>query len=177
MCPNFALLRTYKVYPRKIDFNYVKDRFFIYVYLDPFKELTKPLVARAGGKEWCFAYEPIYVGKGTGSGYRQHQHLQSFKNDKENNQFKKTKFQEIQKNMANAVAKNDREKPWNWDEYKVSYIIVLEVFPDARQLLNFEVELIKNIGTKVDNSGPLTNKIRNAYKFDFADRTDSGNLF
>lgn len=176
MCPNFALLKSYKVYPRKIDFNYMRDRFFIYVYLNPFKELRRPLTARAGGKEYCFAYEPIYVGKGTGAGYRQNQHLQNFKNDRESNIQKVKALSEIQKKMAEAVAKQDHSKPWNWQEYKDGYIVILEVFPDARHLLNFEIELINDIGTIYDHKGPLTNKIKNAYKYDFVDRTGNGQV-
>jgi hypothetical protein len=107
MCPSFSLLRTYKVYPRKIDFNYIKDRFFIYIYLDPFKELTKPLQIVVGSKEICFGYEPFYVGKGTGSGYRQHQHLKEFFDKREINRYKVEKLAEIETNMAKAAAKGD----------------------------------------------------------------------
>ena len=176
MCPNLNLLRSYKVYPRKFNFDYIKDRFYIYVYLNPFKELNKPLEVNALGKTFCFAYEPIYVGKATGSGYRQNQHLSTFRSNKENNQMKVKRLSEIQKQMAEAVARQDKSKPWNWDEYSNQYIIILETFPNAVSLLKFEVELIKNIGTVYDNTGPLTNKIKNAFSFKAARSTGNGQI-
>jgi hypothetical protein len=177
MCPNLELLRTYKVYPRKIDFNYMKDRFFIYVYLNPFKELTTPLKVRVGSKEFCFAYEPVYLGKGTGAGYRHNQHLTSFKNNKESNQFKIKTFMEIQRGMTQAAVNRDFKYPLNWKDYQDQYIIILETFKTAEQLLRFEVEMIKKIGTQFDGSGPLANKIKNAFRYDLALRTGNGEAF
>jgi hypothetical protein len=166
MCPNINLLKTYKVYPRKIDFNYLKDNFFIYIYLDPFQELEKPKAYNIQNKEYCFAYMPIYVGKGTGSGYRQNQHIASFLSGRENNQIKVNTLKIIQEKMADAAAKGDHTKPWNWKEYQDGYVIILETFNDPKQLLKYEMELIQGIGTIVKHTGPLTNKIINAYKFD-----------
>ena len=166
MCPNFNLLKTYKVYPRKIDFNYIKDKFFIYIYINPFKELNKARTYNIGKHEYCFAYEPIYVGKGTGAGYRQHQHITSFLSGKENNQFKVKTLESIKKGMANSVAKGIHTMPWNWKEYQTGWVIVLETFESHRELLKFEMELINSIGTQFDRTGPLANKIKNAYKFD-----------
>ncbi len=167
-CPNINLLKSYKVYPRKLDFKYQSYKFFIYVYLDPFKPLDKPLVIKTSNPktEFCFGYEPIYLGKGTGAGYRQNQHLKAFQNNKENNQEKVKAFKKISDQMADAAATKDHTKPWNWKEYQNQYIIVLETFDDPKKLLHFEMQMIKGLGTTWDNSGVLTNKIRNAYKFD-----------
>jgi len=165
MCPNIHLLKTYKVYPRKIDFNYMRDNFFIYIYLDPFQEQVRPLSYNINSKEYCFAYMPIYVGKGTGAGYRHNQHLTSFIKGNESNPYKVQTLKLIHEKMADAAAKQDHTKPWNWDEYQKSFIIILETFEDSAQLLKFEVNLIQGIGTLFDNTGPLTNKIKNAYSF------------
>ncbi len=166
-CPNINLLKSYKVYPSKVDFQYQAHKFFIYVYLDPFQEFPTAMIYKAGTpkKEFCFAYQPIYIGKGTGAGYRQNQHLKAFQNKRENNKYKVEAFQKIQEGMANAAAIGDHSKPWNWDEYKKSYIKILETFDSPEELLRFETELIKEIGTQWDNTGPLSNKIRNAFKF------------
>jgi len=166
MCPNFNLLKTYKVYPRRIEFNYMKDKFFVYVYLDPFKELSKAKQYKVQKETYCFAYEPIYIGKGTGAGYRQHQHITSFLSGKEQNAYKIKALERIRKGMAEAAATNDHTKPWNWKEYQKSYVIVLETFIDPKQLLKFEMELINTIGIQHDRTGPLANKIKNAYSFD-----------
>ncbi len=165
MCPNINLLRTYKVYPRKLDFNYNADNFFIYVYLDPFQEFDKPVIYKADNKEYCFAYAPIYLGKGTGAGYRQHQHLAAFKAQRETNIYKKEVFSRIQNQMADAAALNDHTKPWNWKEYQDRYIVVLRTFQEPKLLLKFEMELINHIGTMHSKKGTLANKIQNAYKF------------
>ncbi len=168
-CPNIELLRSYGVYPRKLDFKYQADKFFIYVYLDPFVELKKPLVVKVpnptGPKEFCFAYEPIYIGKGTGAGYRHNQHLKAFQSKRETNPEKIKAFQSIQDQMADAAATQQHDKPWNWIEYQKKYVIVLETFQDPKELITFEMAMIKNIGTRWDKTGTLTNKIKRANKF------------
>jgi hypothetical protein len=141
------------------------DKFFIYMYLDPFQEYVKPKEYNILNKNYCFAYAPIYVGKGTGAGYRQNQHLSTFISGRENNQYKKQVFDNIQRKMADAAAKGDHTKPWNWKEYQNAYIVILETFHDPKQLLKFEMELIQGIGTIFDKTGPLSNKIKNAYSF------------
>jgi len=166
MCPNINLLKTYKVYPRKLDFKYMTDKFFIYVYLNPFEDLKKPKEYYFDNYSYCFAYMPIYIGKGTGSGYRQNQHIKAFRDNREGNQLKVQAFQNLQNKMADAAAKQDHTKPWNWKEYQDSYIIILKTFNDPKQLLKYEMELIQGIGTVFNKTGPLVNKIRNAYKFD-----------
>ncbi len=168
MCPNINLLRSYKVYPSEINFRYQAHKFFIYVYLNPFIEYPTAMKAKAGSppKEYCFAYEPIYLGKGTASGYRHNQHLKAFQTKREKNIWKIKSFQNIQDKMAEAVATEDHTKPWNWKEYQQEYIIILETFQDPKELLRFEMQMINSFGTQWDNTGPLSNKIKNAYKFD-----------
>jgi len=176
MCPNINLLKTYKVYPRKLSFNYMTDRFFVYVYIDPFQPLKKPMAVKVQNKKYCFAFNPIYVGKGTGGGYRQNQHIADFLNNKNHNPKKRELFQKIQEGMADAVAKDAHQMPWNWKEYQNNYIIILETFNTAVDLLNFEVALINQLGTVFDKTGPLGNKIKNATKYDFAKRTGNGQV-
>jgi hypothetical protein len=144
----------------------MKDLFFLYVYLDPFKEFEKPLEVKIGTETFCFAYEPFYVGKGTGAGYRHNQHISAFTNQRENNQFKVTKFKEISDNMATAAAKKLNDKPWNFKEFQNNYVVILKTFEDPKALLRFEMDLINKLGTVQDRSGTLTNKIKNAYAFD-----------
>jgi hypothetical protein len=165
-CPNINLLKSYKVYPQVIHLVYTRDKFFIYVYLDPFKELARPLEIKVQQETFCFAYEPFYIGKGTNAqGYRQNQHISAFINGKETNPEKKKKFQEIQEKMAIAAAKDERNKPWNWKEYQNNYIKILKTFSDPKALLRFEMEIINTVGTVYLKNGPLVNKIANAYSF------------
>ncbi len=168
MCPNTNLLKTYKVFPRIQTFNYTKDLFFLYAYLDPFQELQKPLVVKID-TDYCFAYQPFYIGKGTGAGYRHNQHLSAFKNQRENNKFKVDTFTKLSTNMADAAAKQVHDKPWNFKEFQSGYIVIIKTFEDPKQLLKFEMEMINKIGTQWDKSGPLTNRIKNAYAFNNLD--------
>ncbi len=167
-CPSVNLLRSYKVYPSKVDFQYQSHKFFTYVYLDPFQEFPSVFTVKAGQppKEFCFIYKPIYLGKGTGAGYRQNQHLKAFQGKRENNPMKVKAFQSIQDGMAKAAATGDHSKPWSWDEYKKGYIKILETFENPKELLKFEMQMINGLGTTWDNTGCLSNKIKNANKFD-----------
>ncbi len=165
MCPNINLLRTYKVYPRVHQFNYMKDLFFIYVYLDPFRPLERPLSVKIDNEEFCFAYTPFYIGKGTGTGYRHNQHMVAFEKGTERNIFKIQEFQKLKDNMAKAVAMRKKEVPWNIKEFKERYVVILKTFEDPKELLKYEMQLINKIGTLFDHTGPLANRIKNAYKF------------
>ncbi len=151
-----------------MDFRYQAHKFFVYIYLNPFEEFTTPYTVDAGDPkvEYCFAYAPIYLGKGTGAGYRHNQHLKAFQNQRESNPEKIKAFQKIQDGMAEAAAKADHSKPWNWDEYRKGYVKILETFDDPKTLLKFEMEMINGLGTTWDRTGFLSNKIKNAYKFD-----------
>ena len=176
-CPPIALLRSYKVYPREIKFDYFKVQYFLYVYLDPFKSLQKPLEA-AG---FCFGFEPFYVGKGAGTGYRQNHHVQSFANRKKNprevqgwNSYKLKKFEEIEKKMEQAAARHDTDLPWDWNDYKDQWIIIAFSSDDPNATIDREMSLIKGLGVVDGGSGtrsevkrgPLINRITNSFKQD-----------
>ena len=173
MCPGINLLKTYKVYPRVHQFNYMKDLFFIYIYLDPFKPYKQPFKVNVQNEDFCFAYEPFYLGKGTGAGYRHNQHLVAFQQGHENNSFKIRAFKTLTDNLAEAAAKQEPDTPWNLKEYKDRYIVILKTFETPEALLKFEMEFINKLGTQMDHKGPLTNKIKNAYKFE---KLSSGRL-
>jgi hypothetical protein len=159
--PDITLFYSYKVYPREISFNYMKHRYYIYIYLNPFKEyindnklgfINDPLI--------FFGYEPIYVGKGVnGVGYRFNQHISTYLAGKEKNLIKREKFKEIE----NLMKKNIPGKPKNWNDYKQNYIIIYRTFKNEKELSIYEMALINKIGTLYtpQNPGPLTNKITN----------------
>lgn len=157
------LLKLYKVYPKIQDFHHLKYKYYMYVYLDPFKELDKPLLFKSKKHEYISAYEPIYIGKASsGTGYRHNQHITNYINKKEHNPQKIKKFQELEKNFRLAEKQHSFTKPHNWKEYQSGWIILLEAFNDPKKLLESEVELIKNIGTVYNKKGPLVNKIENS---------------
>jgi len=162
-CNNMNLLKLYKIYPKIDNFNYNRYQFYIYIYLDPFKKLNKAFDIKApDGKPYCSAYEPIYVGKASrGAGYRHNQHIQSYLKNKEHNVLKVEKFKEIEKNMERAKKNNDIGVPHDWKEYQLNWIVIHQVFNDAKELLDYEVGLIQSIGTKYRRKGPLVNKIEN----------------
>jgi len=165
---NINVLKLDKIYPKIEDFHFYKYQFYIYVYLNPFKPLKKPLVMKSiKGKEektYLSAYEPLYVGKASsGGGYRHNQHIHKYQIGQETNILKIKAFQELEKNFEKARKENSFHLPHNWKEYQSNWIIILETFNDPKELLKFEVTLIKNIGTKYSKTGPLVNKIENAF--------------
>lgn len=157
--PDLILFYSYKMYPREITFDYHKHRYYIYFYLNPFKEyISENKLGYIEDPLIFFGYEPIYVGKGvTSHGYRFNQHISNFLKNKETNQKKKEKFQEID----NLMKKNLPDKPRNWNDYKQNYIIIYKTFPNEKELLFYEMKIINAIGTLYtpENPGPLTNKI------------------
>jgi len=159
--PDISLFYSYKVYPREISFNYQKHRYYIYIYLNPFKEyISENKLGVVDDPLVFFGYEPIYVGKGvTGHGYRFNQHISQYLSGKEKNLIKKEKFKEIE----NLMKKNIPGKPKNWNDYKQNYIVIYKTFKNEKELLFYEMLLIKKIGTLYtpQNYGPLTNKITN----------------
>jgi len=132
--------------------------------LDPFTEYQQPKEVKVKNENFCFAYEPFYIGKGTGAGYRHNQHISAFIKGNENNPFKIQKFKELAEKMAEAAAKHENSKPWNWSEYQKNWVIILKTFDNPKDLLEFEMEFIKKLGTK-KTGGPLTNKIENAFRY------------
>lgn len=156
------ILKSFKVLPRLHDFRYTRDNFFIYIYLNPFTEYKKPFSVSVGGEAFCFGYEPLYIGKGSGgSGYRQNQHISEFKTNKAQNPIKNNWFMYLEKKMQEAKINNDISKPWDWKEYQSSWVIIAKSFPSSEDLLSFEVKFIQAVGTKWNGTGPLVNKIRN----------------
>lgn len=158
--PDLSLFYSYKVYPRELKFDYLKHRYYIYIYLNPFKSyIDNNELGYIEDPQLFFGYEPIYVGKGvSGHGYRFNQHISKFLKGQETNQKKKEKFKEIEKLMQ---SRNDGPK--NWNDYKQNYIVIYKTFPNEKELLFYEMTLINKIGTlySTENPGPLTNKITN----------------
>jgi len=165
---DYNVLKLYKFYPKIENFTYLRYQFYIYVYLDPFTELKKPkgIKVHTSKKdyEFMYIYEPFYVGKAsTGMGYRHHQHIQKYQIGQEGNKLKVEKFKELERNFERARKENLYHLPQNWDEYKQNWIAIVQDFSNSKDLLEFEVSLIKKIGTKYKHQGPLVNKIENAF--------------
>ena len=162
-----------KVRPRLNHFRYKEVGFYIYVYLDPFK-MKRSLYHLPNGETIEFAYEPVYIGKGTNShtddqfrsGYRMNQHIAEYlKNGQEviegkqiHNEFKRRAFQKIQDNMF-RFGHGNVDYPRNWEEYKKSWIIILNDYPTAVALEAAEKNFIKGIGTLRRGTGPLVNAL------------------
>ena len=161
MCPDLRVLKSFKIFPRMTHFDYTSNRYFVYVYLNPFIELQKGLRYAVNNKEYCFGYKPLYVGKGTGAGYRHNQHIKSWLNKTEKNIYKLKWFGYLEKEMALAKIKKNHDLPWDWNEYRNNFVVVLETFNSPQELLNFEVGLIQTIGTIKNSTGPLVNIISN----------------
>jgi len=161
------LIKNYKVYPRIQNFNYLAHRQFLYVYLDPFNcyvDHDKIGVVNLDGrfKKYYFAYEPFYIGKGTGTGYRHNQHIAYFlKNTSVENKETVQKFKEIQKKF-NDVMNSKIYGPGNWNEYQANFVLILDVLErdeDPVNLLRKEMSFVNAIGTIKEGTGPLTNQI------------------
>lgn len=151
-----------KVTPRINHFDYKKYHFYLYVYLNPFRKWDKSYSIL--GETVHFAFEPIYIGKATGDGYRHNQHIAEYlKNGSEqladgqiHNEVKKRAFAEVEKNMNHAT---DPHLPRNWDEYQRDWVIILKGFQTAEELSNAENAFVKIIGNKRRGTGPLTNAL------------------
>lgn len=154
-----------KVRPRVNHFDYKKYQFYVYVYLNPFKEIQ--LKYKLPGQYLEFAYEPIYVGKGTnGKGYRLNQHIKEYlKTGKEtkgsytiHNEVKKRAFKQLEKDMQQYGNSNPKY-PRNWEEYKKNWIIVIKALDSQFDLQRFEATVIKTVGTIRRGTGPLVNAL------------------
>jgi putative cell wall-binding protein len=156
--PDLILFHNLKIYPREINYDYKKHRYYIYIYLDPFTSyIEKNKLAYIEKPDIFFGFEPFYVGKGTtGHGYRLNQHVSSYLSGKEKNQYKIAKFKEIEEKMKSNKFPS---KPSNWKEYKDHYIITYAAFNNEAELMETEKVLINKIGVKKFNDGPLVNKI------------------
>lgn len=170
---NQPISKYEKVRPRLNHFRYKDVSFYIYVYLNPFKQERK-IYHLPNGEYIEFAYEPVYIGKGTNShtddkfrsGYRMNQHIAEYlKNGSEvidgkqiHNEFKRRAFKNIEDNMR-KYGHGDIDMPRNWDEYKKSWVIILNDYPTAMALEAAERNYIKGIGTQRRGTGPLVNAL------------------
>jgi len=151
-----------KVRPRINHFDYKKYPFYTYVYLNPFKEVD--LKYRLPGQFLEFAYEPFYVGKATGAGFRHNQHIAEYlKTGKEtinhrtiNDPHKRDAFRQLEKDM-NQYGSTNVKFPRDWKEYQRDWIIVIKASSDQSSLVRFEKSVISTIGTLKTGRGPLVN--------------------
>ena len=119
-----------------------KNKFYVYVYLDP-RKLGKYYY---DGLDFCFLYEPFYVGKGTG--YRFRKHLSEKKENTTNN-FKFNKIQKIRRETGLEpfiikILENSNNEDCLILESKI--ISILKIKSEGGILTN-----ISNLGT--NNSG------------------------
>jgi len=158
--PEKILFHSYKMYPKEFNYDYKKHRYYIYIYLDPFTSyLEHNQLGYIEKPEIFFGFEPFYVGKGTsGHGYRLNQHIQHFIKNKEKNEFKRYKMNEIQQKM---FSNKYPDKPKNWKEFQDHFVMVYKAFDNEQDLMNTEKLLINKIGTIKNMDGPLVNKITN----------------
>jgi len=153
-----------KVRPRINHFDYKKYPFYVYVYLDPFDE--KQYKFKMPGEYLEFAYTPIYIGKATGAGFRQNQHIAEFvKSDKEvighrtvYNQVKRERFKKLELDMKQYGHKNIKY-PRNWEEYQKNWVIIIKAFSNSDALVRYEAAAIKTVGTTKRGNGPLSNAL------------------
>lgn len=151
-----------KVRPRINHFDYKRYPFYVYVYLNPFVEAQSKY--KLPGEYIEFAYEPFYVGKATGAGFRHNQHIAEYlKNGTETvnhvtikDPFKKEAFKELEKNMK-LFGHKDIKYPRNWEEYQKDWIVIVKAVSDQFALVRYEKNLIKTIGTIKKGTGPLVN--------------------
>jgi len=169
------LIKLHKVIPRVDLHDYKNNHFYIYCYLNPFKSVINKFLVDfdkdlndeynlpSTPTEFIFGYEPIYIGKATGAGYRHNQHLIEFAKcsqdiDDNNriiiNQYKKEAFQKIEDKMKEN---EDDNLPSNWKEYKDNWIIILTTANNQEELIRKEKALINSIGTIRKGTGSLTN--------------------
>jgi len=105
-------------------------RFYVYVFLDP----MKPGECKYG--DYMFEYCPFYVGKGKSNRLRRSLYLYS---DNKRNTFKMLKIRKLRKLGHEPIVLK-----------YLNYLTELEAF-------NCEIEMIKTIGRRDKNLGPLTN--------------------
>jgi len=153
-----------KVRPRINHFNYNLYPYYVYVYLNPFKEHQSKY--KLPGSYLEFAYEPLYIGKATGAGFRHNQHIAEYlktgleKKDYQtiHNETKKKKFKELEDNMKKYGPTN-AALPRNWEEYQKDWIIIIKALNNSHALERFEKDVIKIVGTQRRGTGPLVNAL------------------
>lgn len=105
------------------------NRFYVYALLDP----RKPGKYKYG--DYCFLYEPFYIGKGTGNRIKKHSG---------------------KKSLIASTPKNQKIKKLL--KLNMKYIeCILHNGITSNQSLIFEICLISLIGRKDEGKGPLTN--------------------
>ena len=112
-------------------FIFMEAKYYIYAYLDPQKK----------GKfiygDYEFEYEPFYIGKGCGDRCNDHIKLSKLKTEK--NSFKSRKINKILKQNLKPIILKISENIFETDA------------------LTLEIKIIKSIGRRNINLGPLTN--------------------
>jgi hypothetical protein len=159
MTPTLNYMAYQKMSPR-LNFYDRKYSYYLYCYLNPFKIYNK--VHRFKNIDMHFYYEPFYIGKAsTNTGFRHNQHLANFLYEKDKDSRKSSTFNEINQNMNSGkdFSHINPLAPKNWEEYKNGWIVVLYTSNSAEELIQAERDLIKTIGTKKDNTGPLDNEV------------------
>ena len=112
----------------------MENRYYIYVYLDP----RKPGKYHYEGLDFCFLYEPFYIGRGCEDRYLDHL-TEVLKNYKTSNKIKHGKIRNILKQNLSP------------------FIIILES-ELSREYCNLkEIEYIRSIGRIDLKNGPLSN--------------------
>ena len=153
-----------KVRPRINFHDYKIHHFYVYVYLDPFKEEYRKYII--DGEIVEFAYRPIYIGKATNAGFRHNQHIAEYlKNGRESNrgrvihnQMKKNYFKDLETNMV-KLGNSNPNFPRDWNEYQKNWVIIMKSFQTQIQLIKAEASYIRNIGTVKKGTGPLVNAL------------------
>jgi DNA-binding transcriptional ArsR family regulator len=111
----------------------MKKKYYVYVYLDPRKE------GRFRYGDYDFDYEPFYVGKGCGNRYLKH-------------------LTENEKDTANTFKFRVIEKIKSTNRLPI--IIKVENELNEGEAYKIEAQLIRVIGRRCDNSGSLTNIVK-----------------
>lgn len=108
------------------------DSYYVYLYLDPRKS------GSYNYGSYSFDYEPFYVGKGKCG--RSIRHLQEYILENDNNKLKSNKIKKIQRETGSPPI-----------------IIKYKSGIDEKESFDLEIDMIRCIGRKDKNYGPLTN--------------------
>ena len=134
-------LKYDKVKPRVFRYNYLKHKYAVYMYLDPFESGHFKYEFKCCGVPQVVesAYKPVYVGKlESPMQYRMNQHLNNFVRDfqESKNQYKRKFFDDlvlnIQRNRDSGAP--DTLMPQDLDEYKKHWIIILKSFDSPQEV-------------------------------------------